>query len=293
MPTVKFLNENTFPKIGVGLRHAHFEEALSSPAAIDFVEVHAENFFADGGVLHQILKNISEDYTVSLHATAMGLGSATKIPEYYVNQLLALTRLIDPFLISDHACFAWGNIGSTPVHAGDLLPIPYNTESLNIMVENVDQIQQSLGRKILVENLSAYIKMRGSTMQESEFLASLCEQTDCGLLIDLNNLLVNEKNAEKDQNLNTAKIWLDNIPVESVGEFHLAGFSQPTAGELAIDDHSQPVSDDGWALYEYALTQFGPVPTLIEWDNQLPSWQTLIDQAQKAKAIAKKVFSGG
>jgi uncharacterized protein (UPF0276 family) len=221
----------------------------------------------------------------------MGLGSFTDIPEYYITQLLTLNRLINPFLMSDHACFAWGHTDKKPVHAGDLLPISYNAESLENMVKNVNQIQQRLGRKILVENLSAYIKMPGSTMHETDFLISLCEQTECGLIVDLNNILVNEKNVDKSQILDAAKAWLNQIPAQHIGEFHLAGYSQPAVGALAIDDHSQPVSEDGWALYEYALTQFGPVPTLIEWDNLLPSWETLVDQAQKAKVIAHKVFN--
>ena len=278
------------PKVGVGLRHAHFRDALSMPASIDFVEVHAENFFADGGVLHQLLQDISDVYPVSLHATAMGLGSAAGIPDFYIRQMRSLNFLINPFLISDHACFAWGMVGDKAIHAGDLLPIPHNRESLNVMEGNVDRVQQMLGRQILVENISAYIQMPGSTLPESEFLVSLCERTGCGLLIDLNNILVNERNAGNKDAVCAAKDWLNNFPGDVVGEFHLAGNSIATTNELVVDDHSQPVADDCWELYEFALKRFGPVPTLIEWDNQLPDWVQLIEQADKAKGIAKGVL---
>ena len=284
------LSTCVLPKVGVGLRHAHFRDALSMPVSIDFVEVHAENFFADGGVLHQLLKDISDVYPVSLHATAMGLGSAAGIPEFYIRQMQSLNFLINPFLISDHACFAWGKIGDKVIHAGDLLPIPYNRESLNVMEGNVDRVQQMLGRQILVENISAYIQMSGSTFPESEFLVSLCERTGCGLLVDLNNILVNERNAGNNDVVCAAKDWLNNLPKGVVGEFHLAGNSISTTNDLVVDDHSQPVSDECWELYEFALKRFGPVPTLIEWDNQLPDWPQLIDQAGKAKNIAKGVL---
>lgn len=280
------------PIIGVGLRHPHFTEALTNSAAIDFVEVHSENFFAKGGALRQILMDIANCYPVSLHSTAMGLGSASGIPDSYLNQLIDLTSDISPFLMSDHASFAWGNIeNDVPVHAGDLLPLVYNNENLSIMVKHVDQIQQSLGRQLLVENLSAYIALPGSTMSEQTFLTKLSERTQCGLLLDLNNILVNLHNDDSNNSLEGAKNWLDGIPTNSVGEIHLAGFSVPSPGNIAVDDHSQPVSEVCWELYAYSLKKFGSIPTLIEWDNQLPEWQVLIKQADKARDIAKRVLS--
>lgn len=285
----------TTPTIGVGLRHAHFEDALTGSTAVDFVEVHSENFFARGGALHQILQDIAEQYPVSLHSTAMGLGSAAGIPKAYLEQLSTLTQLIDPLLMSDHACFAWGQAGEHFVHAGDLLPIVYNDEGLAIMTAHVDQIQQHLGRQLLVENLSAYLALPGSTMSEKEFLLTLSDKTECGLLVDLNNILVNEYNADNTAEdaaaIESAKLWLSDIPAEKVGEIHLAGFTQPGNGGIAVDDHSQPVSDTCWSLYEHALTQFGAIPTLIEWDNELPEWHILVAQAEHARMVAEKALA--
>lgn len=284
--------------IGVGLRHAHFSEALAKSAAVDFVEVHSENFFADGGALHQILKDISQMYSISLHSTAMGLASNSGIPEHYLAKLEVLINMINPFLISDHASFAWGNIMDKPVHAGDLLPFVYNQNSLEVMTRHVDQIQQRFGKRLLVENLSAYITLPGSTMSEKEFLIALSERTNCGLLVDLNNILINEHNIQREVEdksfvLEKAKLWLDGFSKNSIGEFHLAGFSKPSKNGIAVDDHSQPVSEECWTLYKHALTEFGAIPTLIEWDNQLPTWETLIAQADKARNIANEVLSHG
>jgi len=291
------------PLIGVGLRHDHFYDALNSPASIDFIEVHAENFFANGGASHTVLSEISQHYKVSLHATSLGLGSAIPPPKRQLEQLMSLVERYQPILLSDHACFSWGEVSGVKTHAGDLLPVPFNDESLRIMVDNVNRAQQHLGRKILVENLSAYITLPGSTYHEAEFLIKLCQQSGCKLLIDLNNLIVNAvnqpllapqptvKNASAISILQRAKQWLDEIPVELVGEIHLAGCSQVSDGEFMIDDHSKPVSDDVWHLYHYALQRFGAIATLIEWDENLPSWQTLIAEAEKAKAIAVNIFS--
>ena len=292
------------PLIGVGLRHHHFEDALNSPANIDFIEVHAENFFAQGGASHAMLSDIAQHYHISLHATSLGLGSSLPAPKKQLAQLSNLVERYQPILISDHACFSWAEVSGIDTHAGDLLPIPFNDESLQIMVTNVERAQQQLGRQILVENLSAYIELPGSTYREAEFLVKLCQQSGCKLLIDLNNLIVNATNqpllsysaktpssSEQANIFAYAKQWLNRVPKSLVGEIHLAGCTQVADGEFMIDDHSQPVSDAVWHLYHYALQRFGPVATLIEWDENLPSWQTLIAEAEKAKLIAKEVFS--
>jgi len=291
------------PLIGVGLRHDHFDDALNSPANIDFIEVHAENFFADGGASHAVLSEISQHYQVSLHATSLGLGSAVPPPKKQLEQLTSLVKCYQPILLSDHACFSWAEVSGVKTHAGDLLPIPFNDDSLSIMVANVKRAQQHLGRSILVENLSAYLELPGSTYDEAEFLVKLCQQSGCKLLVDLNNLIVNainqplfnaqlaENNLTATTTLQHAKQWLDKIPAEFVGEIHLAGCTQVKDGELMIDDHSQPVSDDVWHLYRYALQSFGAVATLIEWDESLPLWQTLIAEAEKAKNIAVDVLT--
>lgn len=294
------------PLIGVGLRHHHFEDALNSPANIDFIEVHAENFFAKGGASHAMLTDIAKHYHISLHATSLGLGSASPAPQKQIEQLTNLVECYQPILISDHACFSWAEVSGVDTHAGDLLPIPFNDESLQMMVSNVERAQQQLGRKILVENLSAYIELPGSTYREAEFLVKLCQQSGCKLLIDLNNLIVNATNQpllncsvetpsspEQENILAYAKQWLNRVPKALVGEIHLAGCTPVADREMMIDDHSQPVSDSVWHLYRYALQRFGPVATLIEWDENLPPWQTLIAEAEKAKVIAKEAFSTG
>jgi len=287
----------TIPLIGVGLRHEHYNEALNTPANIDFVEVHAENFFAEGGASYQVFNDISHQYPISLHATSLGLGSTLESPITQIQQLHTLINRCDPILVSDHACFSWADVSEHHVHGGDLLPVPFNDESLKVMANNVLRVQDILGRTILVENLSAYMELPGSTYTESEFLAKLCELTQCKLLIDLNNLVVNATNhavlsgtGKAINAIEYAKQWLDNIPQNIVGEFHLAGCTPVSSDSLMIDDHSHPVSEDTWSIYQYALTRFGAIPTLIEWDENLPSWQELLGEADKARNIAMQVF---
>lgn len=288
-PTLK----ETEIQIGVGLRHPHYSDVLAAPAPIDFVEIHSENFFARGGATRQLLKEVAKHYQVSLHSTAMGLGSASEIPQGYLDPMQELAAEIKPFLISDHAAFAWSEFNGFPVHAGDLLPVAFNRESLQLMADNVDRIQQLLGRQLLVENASAYIIPTGSVMEETEFLVRLTELTGCALLVDINNIVVNAKNFSNQDPLDYGLNWLRDLPGNSVGEFHLAGFTPVADGELIVDDHSQPVSDLVWQLYQTALKRFGPVPTLVEWDHELPSWDVLIAEAVKARHIANKVFTHG
>jgi len=271
--------------VGVGLRHQHYREALLGTSAVDFVEVHAENFFADGGMARQLISDVAELYPISLHSTSMGLGSAAGVNHSYLQRLERLVQELKPILVSDHACFTWAEVGGRSAHAGDLLPIEFTQQSLKVMQENVDRVQQLLGRQILVENLSAYIEFEHSQMQETEFLTELVHNTGCGLLVDLNNLLVNGHNFGDGDALHRAKQWLSEIPAVAVGEIHLAGYQPVADGELIIDDHSRPVSDECWQLFRFAVAQFGAVTTLIEWDNELPTWRTLIGQAEQAKAI--------
>jgi uncharacterized protein (UPF0276 family) len=298
---------NIFPLIGVGLRHAHYDDALSAPATVDFIEVHAENFFAEGGASFDLMNDIAKQYKVSLHATSLGLGSAVGVPLNQIEQLKKLVDRTQPILLSDHACFSWADVNNNAVHAGDLLPIPFNDESLQVMASNVIKAQDVVGRTILVENLSAYMALPGSTYSESEFLVKLCELTDCRLLLDLNNLVVNANNHalmfNKHSTANStestidvyeyATSFLSNIPTNIVGEFHLAGCTEVNEDELMIDDHSKPVADVTWRIYEYAIHRFGAVPTLIEWDEELPSWPRLIAEANKAREIATRVITSG
>lgn len=298
MKTIQDFKANDDIAIGVGLRHAHYADVLAPSLKaglvkndIDFVEVHSENFFAKGGASRSLIREVSEKYPISLHSTALGLGSQAAIAGGYLESLKELIEVINPFLISDHAAFSWGELEGKSLHAGDLLPLVFNKNNLLTMAENIDRVQQLTGQQLLVENLSAYIQLNDSELLETEFLVRLTEMTQCGLLVDLNNLVVNAHNFSHDEPITYAKNWLKKIPKQLVGEIHLAGFAPVSDDELAIDDHSQPVSDIGWDLYQFALQRFGKVPTLIEWDNDLPSWKDLLNEANKARSIADQVFS--
>lgn len=275
--------------VGVGLRHQHYRDALCETSAVDFVELHSENFFAQGGITLSMLEAIADIYPISLHGTAMGLGSAIGIDGAYLDKLKNLVSDIKPFLVSDHASFAWSRFNNQLIHAGDLLPLPFTKDALSHLVNNVKHVQDEIGQQILVENLASYVQFDQSTMKETEFLNELVSQADCGLLLDLNNLLVNEHNFPDESKdvtpLAAAEHWLSEIPVDSVGEIHLAGYSSPAKGNFIVDDHSQPINDECWSLYRYALQRFGPQITLIEWDNDLPDWQVLTAEAHKARQI--------
>jgi uncharacterized protein (UPF0276 family) len=277
--------------IGVGLRHEHFSAALSSSAAIDFVELHAENFFAQGGATQAVLEQIGERYPISLHSTAMGLGSANAMPSEHLTKLNALAQQCSPILMSDHACFTWSQINGRQVHAGDLLPLAYTEQNLLVLAHNVDRVQQYLGRPLLIENLSAYIDHSSSCMSETEFLVRLTQISGCQLLLDLNNILVTANNTVQQDSLAFARQWIEQIPTDKVGEIHLAGFTPVAPGELAVDDHSQAVSNECWQLYRHALQRFGQVATLVEWDSALPSWPDLLEEAVKAQKICTELFS--
>lgn len=288
---------NPATAIGVGLRHPHFKEALSGASSIDFVEIHAENFFAEGGVALSLLDQISDIYPISLHATSMGLGSAVGVSPAYLCHLKQLIDRIDPWLVSDHACFTWSHApwstaADKRIHAGDLLPLEFSRRGLDVIATNVDRIQQLLGRPILVENISSYIAPEHATMSEPEFLCALVDRTHCKLLIDLNNLLVNAQNFSRDPPLTAVRQWLQCIPSEAVGELHLAGSSPASSQSLVIDDHAAAVSIECWALYQFALQRFGAKPTLIEWDNNLPSWNELLEQAALARDWANTIHPG-
>jgi uncharacterized protein (UPF0276 family) len=283
------LNMSQVP-VGVGLRHEHYSAAVACGAPIDFVEVHSENFFAAGGATLAVLEQAMQYYAISLHSTSMGLGSAQGVPQTHLAKLKQLENFSSAVLMSDHACFTWCQLNGQSVHAGDLLPLAYSEQNLLVLAHNVDRVQQYLGRSLLIENLSAYITFPDACMSETEFLVRLCEMSGCQLLLDLNNILVTANNTEQDDNLAFALNWIKQLPEHKVGEIHLAGFNQVASGELAVDDHSQAVSGECWQLYHHALQRFGKVPTLIEWDTNLPDWPVLLDEAQKAKQIGLALF---
>lgn len=275
--------------IGVGLRHAHHADLLACRPALDFVEVHAENFFAEGGAAPGLLDEVRCHYAVSLHGVSLSLGSACGLDESHLARLATLVKRIDPLLLSDHAAFARAPLspGGSPVHAADLLPIALTPASLAILARNVDRAQAVLGRRLLVENLSAYLAWADDSLEEPAFLGELCRRTGCGLLLDLNNLVVNALNHGAADPAQWAAHWISRLPTGVVGQVHLAGHSPARPGRCIVDDHGQPVGEAVWQVYADTLRHCGPVPTLIEWDTDLPPLQTLLDQAQQAIDTAR------
>lgn len=271
--------------VGIGWRQPHYETLLAERPALGFIEVHSENFFADGGITLAVLDAGREAYDVSLHGVGLGLGSAAGLDSWHLDRLARLVARVQPRWVSDHACFA--RVGSG-LHAADLLPIPFTDASLDLLVRHVDEVQQRLGRTMLVENISAYVGWAGDTLAEPEFFNELTRRSGCGLLLDVNNLVVNARNAglDPDDAAGEAMRWVDAIRPGSVAEIHLAGHCERGDG-LVIDDHGSRVRDEVWRVYEYAMARLGPVPTLIEWDTAVPALDVLLAEAQRARALQR------
>lgn len=296
----------TATEVGIGWRHPHYRELLQRQPRLDFLEVHSENFFAQGGAALAVLEKGREQYPISLHGVGLSLGSATGLDPWHLDQLARLVNQIDPVRVSDHASFArgrWiGHAGEQAVHAADLLPIPFTTEALDVLCANVQQVQDRLQRRFMVENLSAYLRwlpQPGEAAQaETDFLSALARRTGCVLLVDVNNIYVNALNARihgaPGDPVQHCLHWLDAIAPEQVGEIHLAGHCHvmPQAGEgpldeIVIDDHGSTVCAEVWQIYQHAIGRFGAVPTLIEWDTDVPALDVLLDEASRARAVAR------
>ncbi|TWO71165.1 DUF692 domain-containing protein [Caenimonas sedimenti] len=287
---------------GIGWRHPHYAEVLRERPAAGFLEVHSENFFADGGAALAVLQQARAHYPVSLHGVGLALGSAAGIDPWHLEQLARLVERIEPMAVSDHAAFARAPLGGAlfefaaagggMAHAADLLPLPFNAEALDVLSANIQRVQDRLRRRLLVENLSAYLAPAGSDRGETEFLRALAVRTGCGLIVDVNNIYVNALNAELAGDLAdpvaACKAWLDAVPAAFVGELHVAGHCRTP--ELVIDDHGSRVDEAVWTLYGHALERFGArVPTLVEWDTAIPALDVLLGEARRADAIAAAV----
>ena len=280
---------------GIGLRQAHYRDFQTGQPHVGFVEVHAENFFNPHDAAAQVLAVVRRSVPVSLHGVGLALGSACSVDALHLDRLAALVDRIDPVRVSDHACFArapWGRHGV--VHANDLLPVAFTRGSLALFCANVQRVQDRLRRPILVENLSSYLDFAECDFSEPEFFAELGRRTGCGLLLDVNNLMVNALNAREPDPLRAVRAWLDALaaiaPPGLVGEIHLAGHSRQDG--LTIDDHSSVVSLPVWTAYAHALRRFGPVPTLIEWDACLPALDVLLGEAEQAQRLLDEVCAG-
>ena len=269
---------------GIGLRQPHYAEFFQRAPAPAFVELHSENFFADGGAAAQLLLQLRERWPVSLHGVGLALGSAAGLDAWHLEQLARLVERIDPVRVSDHASFARAprQAGGSLLHANDLLPLAFTDASLAILADNVARVQDRLRRPILVENLSAYLRWADDTLAEPEFFNALARRSGCALLLDVNNLVVNALNAGGGDAVATACAWVDAVDPAIVGEIHLAGYDD--SGALVIDDHGSRVRAPVWQVFRHAVQRLGPRPTLIEWDTALPPLEVLLDEAALAEA---------
>jgi len=269
--------------IGVGLRAPHIAEVLASRPAIGWFEVHSENYMGRGPGFAALMK-VRRDYPLSLHGVGLSLGTAEGLDRAHLYELKELVERSEPFLVSEH--LSWSVTGG--VYLNDLLPLPLTEETLAVVSRNIALMQETLGRRVLIENPSSYLRFRHSAIPEPEFLAELVRRTGCGLLCDVNNIYVSCTNFAED-----TAAYLAALPSEAVGEIHLSGHfrSERRGRALLIDDHGAQVSDEVWALYRLALERFGMVPTLIEWDKNLPPWAALLAEARRALEVAESIMA--
>ncbi len=276
-----------FEHTGIGLRQPHYEALLAAPPPLAFVEVHSENFFAAGGAAAAVLQAARRHWPVSLHGVGLALGSAAGLDDEHLEQLAALVQRTEPVRVSDHACFARAprRSGGPVVHGNDLLPIAFTPAALGILAGNVQRVQDRLKRPILVENLSAYLHWADDTLAEPAFFNELARRSGCGLLLDVNNLVVNALNEQRsaDTAVLEACRWVDAIDPAIVGEIHLAGYDD--SGTIVIDDHGSRVHAPVWKVYQHAVQRLGARPTLIEWDTALPELAVLLEEAARAEAL--------
>jgi uncharacterized protein len=262
-------------RAGIGLRSQHHAAILTADSPPAWIEAHTENYFHAGGPASRALERARNLYPLSLHGVGLGLGSADPLDLDHLERVRQAVRRFEPVLVSEHAC--WGHADGE--HFNDLLPLPYTEEAALHLAARVRAAQDFLGRQILVENLSAYVSFANAQLTEGEFLKCVVEYSGCGLLLDVNNAYVNSVNL----GLNLDDFFA-TLPRDAVQEIHLAGHSRKQVGarEVLLDDHGSAVSDDVWTLYANVLRRFGPVPTLIEWDNDVPALDVLLAEAARA-----------
>lgn len=266
-----------FHGYGLGLRREHYRQVLENDPGLDFVEVISENFMVDGGQPRSILRQVREQRPVALHGVSMSIGSADGLDRDHLVRLKALVDEIDPLFVSDH--LSWSRFAGFNAH--DLLPLPYTEEALEIVCANIDQAQDVLGRRILVENPSSYVAFADGAMSEWRFLEVMCARTGCDLLLDVNNIYVSARNHGFDP-----AAYLEGLPFDRVRQIHLAGHSQ--GSELLIDTHDTAVCDAVWRLYEEVVARVGPVATMIERDDAIPPLEDLLEELAVARAIGER-----
>ncbi|MCI0574456.1 MAG: DUF692 domain-containing protein [Myxococcaceae bacterium] len=265
---------------GVGLRPRHFPRFLEGRPEVDWVEAISENFMGVGGRPLAVLERVRRDIPVVLHGVSLSIGSVDKLDTEYLAQLKDLVERIQPALVSDHLC--WGVHRGRYVH--DLWPLPFTEEALAHVAGRVAEVQDILGRQLLLENVSSYLTYAESTLTEWEFLAEVAERAECGILLDVNNVHVSARNHGF-----SAHAFLAGIPPARVGQIHLAGHLD--TGNLLLDTHDREVSDEVWALYREAIRRFGPTSTLIEWDEGVPEWERLVEESRKAAGVEREALA--
>jgi hypothetical protein len=273
-----------FLGVGVGLRPVHygeiFERAHAGTLGVDWFEILSENYMVPGGKPLRMLADVCALRPVVLHGVSLNVGSVDALDARYLDELALLERRTAPRWLSDHLC--WTGVGGHPLH--DLIPLPYCDEAVRHVAERVRRVQDRLGRRIALENVSSYLAFARDEMSEHEFLVRVCEEADCGILLDINNVFVSAHNHGFD-----ARAYLDAIPGERVFQIHLAGHSE--APPLLIDTHDHPVRDEVWQLYEHVLARIGPVSTSIEWDDLIPPFSQLLEEVERARKIVER-FAG-
>ena len=268
-------DERPFLGFGLGLRPDHYLEVLEGRPAVDWFEIISENYLVDGGKPLHYLDRIREHYPMVMHGVSLSIGSSDPLDPDYLAGLKRLAGRVEPAWVSDHLC--WTGVGGRNLH--DLLPLPYTEEAIAHVAERVGRVQDYLGRQILLENVSSYVTYTDSRVPEWEFLAAVAERADCRILLDVNNVYVSAHNHEFDP-----LEYLDGVPSERVWQIHLAGHSYN--GPLIIDTHDHPVPDPVWELYAEAIARLGPVSTMIERDDDIPPLDVLLDEVDRAKALA-------
>ncbi|WP_054304332.1 DUF692 domain-containing protein [Gemmobacter sp. LW-1] len=263
---------------GLGFKPEHFPAIRDTRPALGFFEVHAENYMGAGGPPHRMLTALRQDYALSLHGVGLSIGGAGRLNAGHLARLRALVDRYQPESFSEH--LAWSSHGTD--YLNDLLPLPYTPETLNVVCDHIDEVQTALGRRMLLENPSTYVIFEQSEIPETAFLTEIARRTGCGLLLDVNNVFVSCTNHRMDP-----RAWLADFPLHLVGEIHLGGHAEEElpSGPLLIDAHGSPVADPVWALFAETVMRSGPLPTLIEWDNDVPIFAELMAEADRASVI--------
>ncbi len=270
---------------GLGFKPEHFPAIRETRPALGFFEIHAENYMGAGGPPHRQLTALRQDYAISLHGVGLSIGGPGRLDADHLARLRALVDRYQPESFSEH--LAWSSHGAE--YLNDLLPLPYTPETLNIVCDHIDEVQDRLGRRMLLENPATYVLFEQSTLTETDFLTQIARRTGCGLLLDINNVFVSTTNHRTD-----ARAYLADFPLDKVGEIHLGGHAaeELPSGPLLIDDHGSPVADPVWVLYAETVARAGALPTLIEWDNDVPPFAELLAEARRAAGILDGVNGG-